>query len=79
MFWDVGWEHAIPWYHPEAVWYLAARAPDRLLSRDEMAFLKGAVLNDPQLAASKAVPLSKTRGRAPLFRRAVWRFRPPLL
>lgn len=44
---------AIPWHHPGASWYLAARRPERLPSEQELAFLRGAVLHDPQFAASR--------------------------
>lgn len=46
---------AIPWHHPGASWYLAARRPERLPSAGELVFLRGAVLHDPQFAASRAL------------------------
>ncbi|MHA6718570.1 methyltransferase [Sphingomonas sp. RS6] len=44
---------AIPWYHPGASWFLASRNPGRLPNDDELRFLSGAVLHDPQFAASR--------------------------
>jgi SAM-dependent methyltransferase/2-polyprenyl-3-methyl-5-hydroxy-6-metoxy-1,4-benzoquinol methylase len=42
----------IPWYHPGASWYLAAKSAERLPSEAERRLLSGAVLFDPQFAKS---------------------------
>lgn len=44
---------AIPWFHPGASWFLAARHPGRLPSEAEAGLLRGAVLFDPQFAKSR--------------------------
>ena len=46
---------AIPWYHPGASWFVASRDAKRLPSDAELPFLRGAVLHDPQFAASRVV------------------------
>jgi len=43
----------IPWYHPGASWFLAARSEARLPSEAESRLLNGAVLFDPQFAKSR--------------------------
>jgi hypothetical protein len=43
----------LPWYHPGAVWYVAAREADQLPSAPEMALLRGGVLFDPQFERSR--------------------------
>jgi SAM-dependent methyltransferase len=48
---------SIPWYHPAARWYLAARSPARLPTDGERQLLTGAVLHDPQFANSRGVRL----------------------
>jgi SAM-dependent methyltransferase len=47
---------AIPWYHPGASWHLAARSVERLPTEHERRLLTGAVLFDPQFAASRTAP-----------------------
>ena len=47
---------AIPWYHPAAQWYLAARSASRLPAPEELCFLSGAVLRDRQFTASRSQP-----------------------
>jgi SAM-dependent methyltransferase len=42
----------LPWHHPEAVWYAAARTPADLPQPDELPLLRGAVLFDPQFKDS---------------------------
>lgn len=49
---------AIPWHHPGASWYLAARSPSRLPTEGEKRFLAGAVLFDPQFVKSRQVQLA---------------------
>jgi SAM-dependent methyltransferase len=43
----------VPWYHPGASWYLAARTRERLPRPEELRFLRGAVLHDEQFVASR--------------------------
>jgi SAM-dependent methyltransferase len=43
----------LPWHHPEAVWYAAARAPADLPQSDELPLLRGAVLFDSQFKDSR--------------------------
>ena len=43
----------LPWFHPGAVWYIAAHQENNLPTLPEMALLRGAVLFDPQFIASK--------------------------
>ena len=43
----------IPWYHPGATWYVAARDAAHLPSDQEMALLRGAVLFDSQFEDSR--------------------------
>lgn len=45
----------LAWFHPGASWYLARHAGDPLPSEAELALLTGAVLFDPQFAASRPV------------------------
>lgn len=47
---------AIPWFHPGANWFLAARSMSRLPTAEEAALLRGAVLFDPQFARSRSFP-----------------------
>ncbi|NTV12461.1 MAG: class I SAM-dependent methyltransferase [Desulfobulbaceae bacterium] len=42
----------IPWYHPRQTWYLLAKNEARLPSLAQRKYLHGAVLGDPELAAS---------------------------
>ncbi|HLY47206.1 MAG TPA: class I SAM-dependent methyltransferase [Stellaceae bacterium] len=49
----------IPWYHPGATWFVAARSPQHLPSPAEHPLLRGAVLFDPQFAASRTLPRPK--------------------
>lgn len=42
----------IPWFHPRQAWYLMARRKGRLPGRRMYRHLRGAVLSDPELAAS---------------------------
>lgn len=42
----------LPWYHPGATWYIAARSSKYLPSTDEVKLLHGAVLFDPQFKTS---------------------------
>jgi SAM-dependent methyltransferase len=44
---------AIPWFHPAAAWHVAARSEERLPTAEDMQFLRGAVLFDPQFANSR--------------------------
>lgn len=50
----------LPWYHPGAVWYIAARDPDRLPTPQDMTVLSGSVLFDPQFAAGRPSRTSAT-------------------
>lgn len=43
----------LAWYHPGAVWYIAAHDPARIPTSREMPALTGSVLFDPQFAASR--------------------------
>ena len=43
----------LPWFHPGAVWYMAARQEASLPADREMALLRGAVLFDPQFVGSR--------------------------
>jgi SAM-dependent methyltransferase len=43
----------IPWYHPGANWFLAARSIERLPTDADRRQLTGVVLSDPQFAASR--------------------------
>ena len=43
----------LPWFHPGAVWYIAARKVSSLPSDHEMPLLRGAVLFDPQFESSR--------------------------
>jgi SAM-dependent methyltransferase len=43
----------LPWFHPGAVWYIAANKATDLPSDQEMTLLKGAVLFDPQFEKSR--------------------------
>ena len=49
----------IPWYHPDGTWFVAARSPQHLPSPAEHPLLRGAVLFDPQFAASRTLPRPK--------------------
>lgn len=49
---------AIPWFHPGAKWFLAALSEERLPTPREASLLNGAVLHDPQFAASRVPPAS---------------------
>lgn len=42
----------LPWYHPRQRWYALANAAEALPSRSKLAHLSGAVLRDPEFAAS---------------------------
>ena len=44
---------AIPWFHPGANWFLGALSRERLPTDSEAKLLNGAVLHDPQFAASR--------------------------
>lgn len=44
----------LPWYHPGAVWYVAAHQVANLPSDREMPLLQGAVLFDPQFQHSRS-------------------------
>ncbi len=52
---------SIPWYHPGAKWYLAARSSERLPNAQEVSLLTGMVLFDPQFAASRPSPPANPR------------------
>ena len=43
----------LPWFHPGAVWYIAAGNGSNLPSEREMTLLRGAVLFDPQFERSR--------------------------
>lgn len=43
---------AIPWFHPRQSWHLFAIDPGRLPTESEASLLRGAVLGDPEFAAS---------------------------
>ena len=45
---------SVPWFHPGAKWFLAARSAHRLPNDHEAGLLRGAVLFDPQFAESRA-------------------------
>jgi hypothetical protein len=45
---------ALPWYHPGARWYVAARDQSRLPTETELHLLRGAVFHDPQFPASRS-------------------------
>ena len=49
----------LPWYHPRAVWYVAARSVADLPQAKELPFLSGAVLFDPQFEASRLAALER--------------------
>lgn len=46
----------LPWYHPGAAWYIAARSPEDLPRSEDLSMLRGAVLFDPQFADSRRWP-----------------------
>jgi SAM-dependent methyltransferase len=48
--------HKLPWYHPGATWFIAARDEAALPRTQDMWLLRGAVLTDPQFADSKFWP-----------------------
>src|SRR6266404_861467 len=58
--------HRLPWYHPGAVWYIAARRSADLPQARELPALRGAVLFDPQFEASRPAPQSDTVPANPL-------------
>lgn len=53
LFADAELAHArIPWFHPRQTWFVAARESGDLPTDEEARFLAGAVLRDPEFAAS---------------------------
>jgi cyclopropane fatty-acyl-phospholipid synthase-like methyltransferase len=60
----------LPWYHPGAVWYVAARDAKRLPTQDEMSVLSGSVLFDPQFEAGRPARVGRAETQPRLATRS---------
>ena len=45
----------LPWYHPRQTWFALAKAKADLIPEEQLRHLTGAVLRDPEFAASQAI------------------------
>lgn len=53
LFHDAGLHHIrLPWFHPRQTWFIASTDPQQLPPGDELEFLRGAVLRDPEFRTS---------------------------
>jgi hypothetical protein len=60
----------LPWYHPGAVWYMAAADQSALPTLNQLPVLSGSVLFDPQFARSQPPARTDARPASPLTRYA---------
>jgi SAM-dependent methyltransferase len=60
----------LPWYHPGAVWYMAAKDPSALPTLNQLSVLSGSVLFDPQFTRSRPPARTDANPANPLRRRA---------